>query len=129
MLIASSPVEIEAKADEAGLAGDARASALHLFHDLTSRLELKSPVLAAEGGEDWRHHRFYFGLAGGAIGGLLDALRTGPQTSEVTENGPEADAAARSLFIAGRDGEFAGVLVACADEKQIRDVAERIGRA
>ena len=105
MLIASSPVEIEASADEAGLDPGARVAALHLFHDLTSRLELSSPALAAEGGEDWPRHRFYFGVAAGSIAGLLEALRTGPQTAEVTASGPAADEAARTLFIAAGDGD------------------------
>jgi hypothetical protein len=129
MLIASSPVEIEAKADEAGLAPDARTAALHLFHDLTSRLELTSPALDAEGGDDWPRHRFYFGPSNGGITGLLEALRTGPQSSEVTASGPPADDAARTLFITGKDGAFAGVLVACADAAQMRDVAARIERS
>ncbi|MBV9655470.1 MAG: hypothetical protein JOZ42_13000 [Acetobacteraceae bacterium] len=125
MLIASSPVEIEAKADEAALAPEARAAALRLFHALTSRLELTPPVLAAQGGEDWPRHRFYFGPATGSIAGLLDHLRTGPQTAEVTEEGPVTGHVARTLFVTGTDGVYAGVLVACADAEQMREFAGR----
>ncbi len=129
MLIASSPVEIEARADQAALAADARAAALRLFHDLTSHLELTPPVLDAEGGEDWPRQRFYFGRADGEIRHLLAALRTGPQTSEVAPGGNRADDAARTLFIVGDDDDFAGVLVACADPAQMRDIATGLERA
>ena len=40
VLSAGSPVEIDAKAEAAGLAETDRDAALALFHDLTSRLEL-----------------------------------------------------------------------------------------
>jgi hypothetical protein len=126
LMTAASPVEIEAKADEAGLSPNARGAALGLFHDLTSRLELAALDLDQAGGEEWPRHRFYFGPRLGEIGRLLDALREQPDTREVTTAPPLDGAAPHALFIVGTDGEFEAVLVACADAGLLRSLGQRI---
>lgn len=126
LMTAASPVEIEAKADEAGLPRDARDAALSLFHDLTSRLELAALDLDRAGGEEWPRHRFYFGPRRGAVGRLLDALRAQPDTSEVTSAPSPDSAPPHALFIVGSNGAFEAVLVACADAGLLRSLGQRI---
>jgi len=126
LMTAASPVEIEAKADEAGLPGDARDAALRLFHDLTSRLEVAALDLDRAGGEEWPRHRFYFGPRRGAIGRLLGALREQPDTREVTTAPPPGDAPPHALFVAGSDGAFEAALVACADAGLLRSLGQRV---
>jgi hypothetical protein len=126
LMTAASPVEIEAKADEAGLPPNVRDAALSLFHDLTSRLELAALALDQAGGEEWPRHRFYFGPKQGAIRRLLEALREQPDTAEVTTAPSPDDAAADTLFVIGSDGAFTAVLVACADAGLLRSLAQQI---
>ena len=111
LLVASSPVEIEAEADELGLDPAARGAALHLFHDLTSRLELAAVELRGEGGTEWPHHRFFFGH----VEDIVSALRARPEALSVTGPPPAGTAAPVTLFIEGADAGFTAVLVACAD--------------
>jgi hypothetical protein len=125
LMIAASPVEIEAKADEANLPQDARQAALRLFHDLTSRLELASIELDRADGEEWPRHRFYFGPEQGEVARLLDALRGQPDTAELTSSSSGAGSP-DTLFITGSDGAFAAVLIACADSGLLRSAAQRI---
>ena len=63
MLVASSPVEIEAKAEEAELPREAHDVARRMFHDLTDRLGQAAIALEVPH-EDWPNHRFYFGTPG-----------------------------------------------------------------
>ncbi len=126
LMIAASPVEIEAKADEAGLARDARVAALSLFHDLTSRLELAVLDLDQAGDAEWPRHRFYFGPERGEIRRVLNEIREQPDAAEVTTARPPADVASDALFITGSDGAFTAVLIACSDPGLLRSVAQRI---
>ena len=75
LITAASPIEIQAKADEAGLSQDARDAALRLFHDLTSRIGLAAVGLHRDDGEEWPRHRFYFGPGGGSLADLAETLR------------------------------------------------------
>lgn len=123
LLTASSPVEIEAKTDEAGLSPEGRTAALHLFHDLTSRLELAAIDAEAHGGEEWPRHRFWLTRAGDAAG-LLDALRAQPGVAEASKaQGADAQGI---LFVSGTEGGYAGVLAACADGRALRTVTQAI---
>ena len=125
LLVAASPVEIQAEADEAGLAPDAREAALHLFHELTTRLGV------ADGGsaEEWPSHRFFFGRQDGPIGGLLGALRTRPGTAEVAALPARGADAPGTLFTAASNGSFAAVLLACGDAASLDAVASGLGAA
>ena len=104
VLTAGSPVEIEAKAAEAGLAEADRDAALALFHDLTSRLELRLLATPADGGENWPRHRFWFGPAA-AVGAITARLRASGEAAE-------APATAAIVFVTADDGPFAGLLAA-----------------
>ncbi len=104
VLTAGSPVEIEAKAAEAGMAEADRDVALALFHDLTSRLELQLLGTSADGGEAWPRHRFWFGPAT-AVGALTERLRASGEAREVP-------ATAAVVFVTATDGPFAGLLAA-----------------
>ena len=123
LLVASSPVEIEAEADESGLDPLARGAALALFHDLTSRLELAAVELRGEGGTEWPNHRFLFGH----VEDVLAALRARPDALSVTSAPPAGTAAPATLFIDGADAGFSAVLVACADPALLRAVGEAVG--
>lgn len=115
LLTASSPVEIEAEADEMGLDRSTREAATSLFHDLTSRLELASLDLTADGATGWPAHRFYFGRDGD-VARVLAILQERPDARRVTA-APRAGAAASPLpallFVDGVSDAFAAVLVAC----------------
>lgn len=117
LLTASSPVEIEAKAEEAGLSPDGRTAALRLFHHLTSRLELAAIDAEAHGGEEWPRHRFWFARAGD-VAVLLDALRAQPGVAEAAQaQGADAQDV---LFVSGTDSGYAGALVAGKDGHAVR---------
>jgi hypothetical protein len=115
LLTASSPVEIEAEADELGLDRPTREAATGLFHDLTSRLELASLDMTADGATRWPAHRFYFGRDGD-LAKILATLQERSDALRVTAS-PRAGAAASPLpallFVDGASGAFAAVLVAC----------------
>ncbi len=104
VLTAGSPVEIEAKAAEAGLAEADRDAALALFHDLTSRLELQLLDTPADGGEPWPRHRFWFGPAA-AVAALTERLRSAGEAAE-------APATAAIVFVTAQHGKLAGLLAA-----------------
>lgn len=123
LLTASSPVEIEAKAEQAGLSPDGRAAALRLFHDLTSRLELSAIAADAHGGEEWPRHRFWLARAGD-VPVLLDALRAQPGVAEAAQ-AKDADAQG-ILFVSGTDGSYAGALVAGTDGRTVRAATDAI---
>ena len=109
LLIASSPVEIEAKAEEAGLPQPAREAALFLFHALTRRIGEATRALHS-GDESMPAHRFYFGESGDAeLLSILDGLQKRPDYSEVVE--AEAAKTPNGLFaVMSRDGST-GLLV------------------
>ena len=119
LLIASSPVEIEAKVEEAGLGKEAEAQALSVFHELASDLELLSLDLRKECQAEWPKHRFYFGPASGGIAQALAVLQGRPDAWRVE---PSCRPAGRPavLFLHREAGGFAGLLVACPDADVLR---------
>lgn len=123
LLTASSPVEIQAKAEEAGLSLEGREAAGRLFHDLTSRLELSAIDADAHGGEDWPRHLFWLARAGD-VSALLDALRAQPGVAEASQ--AEGADAQGILFVSGTDGEYAGALVAGRDGRVLRAATDAI---
>jgi hypothetical protein len=128
LIIASSPVEIEAKVDEAGLGKEVEAHALTLFHEMTSDLELLSLGLRKECQAEWPKHRFYFGRAPGDIAQALVVLLKRPDVWRVE---PAAHPKGRPavLFLHREAGEFAGILVACADADVLQTVSAAIERS
>ena len=112
LLIASSPVEIEAKALEAGLPRPAHDVALALFHELTDRLGQAARLLP---GADtrWPSHRFYCGDDGDrALAALLEGLLARPDLAEVADGIPAVAAEPAGMFARqSRDG-FTAILVA-----------------
>jgi hypothetical protein len=125
LLIASSPVEIEAKADEAGLGEEFEERAIALFHDLTGDLDLLSLDLRKEQAAEWPNHRFYFGRMSGGIGKVLAALQTVPDAMRL-EKGSRRPRAPAILCIHREAGEFAAILLACASEDLLRTAAAEI---
>ena len=110
MLVASSPVEIEAKAEEAELPREAHDVARRMFHDLTDRLG-KAAIALDVPHEDWPNHRFYFGTAGAEMAALLDGLRARPDILDVTDGLPGRPAAVSGIYIHQEQAPFIGVLV------------------
>lgn len=109
LLIASSPVEIEAKADEAALPPAAHGPASRLFHILTDRL-MQAAIALGLPHHDWPNHRFYFGTPHN-MGRLLNGLRNRADLLDVTDGVPSPPSAPTGLFVRQSDGEWLGVLV------------------
>ena len=110
LLIASSPVEIEAKAEEAGLSRAAHDAALALFHDLTGRLGKAARALPGQAAH-WPSHRFYFAEAGEPdMVALLQGLAERPDFAEVDGASYDGRQPAGLFVREARDG-YAGVLV------------------
>lgn len=128
-LIASSPVEIAAKADEAGLPQDARDAAARLFHELTSQLGLAAAAPDRQDGEEWPRHRFLFGPANGDVGRLADHLRGQDGVAEVTSASSAGEAPPDTLFVHGSEGGFEAVLVASDNRDLLRSVLQAGGVA
>lgn len=122
LMTAASPIEIQAKADEVGLASEARDAALRLFHDLTSRIGLAAVKLERDDGEEWPRHRFYFGPGGGGLAALAAALRAQPGTSEVAADPAPGDAVPDTIYVTGSDSGFEAVLIACDNPALLRAV-------
>ena len=110
MLVASSPVEIEAKAEEAGLNQDAHDTAQRMFHELTDRLGRATVALSVLH-EKWPNHRFYFGTQGAEMSALIDGLRSRPEILDLTQGIPDKPAAVSGLYIHQVQHPFIGVLV------------------
>ena len=111
LLIASSPVEIEARAEQAGLDPAAHDMALALFHDLTDRLGHAARAARAQGGDHatWPAHRFYFGPSTEPdLALLLSGLQDRPDFAEI--DGPPPGQPS-GLFARETRGGFTGVLV------------------
>ena len=124
LMTAASPIEIQAKADEAGLAAEAREAALRLFHDLTSRIGLAAVKLERDDGEEWPRHRFYFGPGDGSLAALAETLRAQPGVAEVAADPRPGDAAPDTIYVAGSDGGFEAVLIACDNRDLLRSILE-----
>ena len=122
LMTASSPVELQAKADEAGLPPDARDAALRLFHDLTSRIGLAATKLERDDGEEWPLHRFYFGRGNGSLEALARTLRAQPEAAEVAPAPSPGDAAPDTLYVTGSDAGFEAILIACDNLALLRSV-------
>ena len=110
MVVASSPVEIEAKAEEAGFSQDAHDIAERMFHDLTNRLGQATVALSALH-ESWPNHRFYFGTQGAEMSALIDGLRSRPDLLDVTHGVPDKPQAVAGLYVQETEDPFVGVLV------------------
>ncbi len=115
ILVAASPVEIEAKAEEAGLGEPAHTVARRMFHDLTDRIA-KATIARERQHEDWPNHRFYFGTAGDEMASLVEGLRGREDLVDVgdgpAEASPAGEVEAAGLFARDEEGTFVGVLVA-----------------
>ncbi len=110
LLIASSPVEIEAKSEAAGLPAPAHDIALALFHELTDRLGQAARRLP-EADTSWPTLRFYFGGSDSeAMAALLDGLRQRADFVEVAD-GAAAPPAPAGLFVRRSREHFTGVLI------------------
>ena len=111
LLIASSPVEIEAKSEAAGLPPAVHDLALALFHELTDRLGQAARQLP-EADTSWPTLRFYFADSGSdAMKALLDGLQQRADFVEVAAGAGSSPAEPAGLFVRrSRDG-FTGVLV------------------
>lgn len=109
MLVAASPVEIDALAEEAGLPEEARAAARRMFHDLTDRIA-KATIARERQHEDWPNHRFYFGTPGAEMGALEDGLRGRQDIVDVADG--ERGGTPDGLYARAAEGAFLGVLVA-----------------
>ncbi len=126
ILSAASPVEIEASADSLALSAPARAAALALFHDLTSREELAALSLPAAAGQshdgtEWPAHRFLFGTAA-ELAPMLDSLRQRPDVAEIGSGDAPEGPVPRTLLLAGGQDGFSGVLLACSDPGRLAEV-------
>jgi len=141
-LSAASPIEIEALADAQDLPAPARAAALALFHDLTSREELAALNLPAAGteragagqagighhdGAEWPAHRFLFGQAAD-LAPVLDTLRQRPDAAERGGADAPEGGMPRTLFLVGSQDGFTGVLLACADAARLEELASELGQ-
>ncbi len=111
LLIASSPVEIEAKSEAAGLPPPVHDLALALFHELTDRLG-QAARQRPEADGSWPTLRFYFGSSGGkAMAALLDGLRQRADFVEVAEGAAAPPAEPAGLFVRRSRERFTGVLI------------------
>ncbi len=125
ILSAASPVEIEAQADSFALPDPARAAALALFHDLTSREELEAMKLPSATGKrhdgtEWPTHRFLF-AATADLAPVIEALRQRPDVAEIGSKAA-GDVGPRTLLVTGSQGEFSGVLLAGADPGRLAEL-------
>jgi hypothetical protein len=119
ILVASSPVEIEAKAEAAGLPRAVHDLALALFHGLTDRLGRAARSLPGRAAH-WPSHRFYFAdAAEPEMTVLLQGLEHRPDFAEVggaTYDGRQP----AGLFVRdARDG-YVGVLVGHENHEGLR---------
>ena len=111
LLIASSPVEIEAKAAEAGLSREVHDAALALFHELTDRLGQAARLMPGQE-TGFPTNRFYVANStNGELAALLEGLRRRPGFTELADTLPTAAGETTGLFASrSRDG-LTGLLV------------------
>ncbi len=110
LLIASSPVEIEARSEEAGLTPQAHDVALALFHELTDRLGQAARLMHPREA-DFPTSRFYFaGQANAEMASLIEGLRRRPDFNEIEHGLPSSPAGAGLFASLSRDG-LTGLLV------------------
>lgn len=130
ILSAASPVEIEAAADTLAWPAPARAAALALFHDLTSREELAAMSLPAVSGQrhdgtEWPAHRFLFGTVA-ELAPVLDALRRRPDLAEIGAGDAPEGFVPRTLLLTGGQDGFSGALLACSDPGRLAEVVAEL---
>lgn len=118
MLVAASPVEIEAKAEEAGFAPEAHEAAMAMFHVLTDRMA-KAAIAREMAHETWPNRRFYFGTTGAEMGALLDGLEARADIVDVARGRDRRDDP-DGLFVREAGGGFVGVLVAHRNHEGLR---------
>src|ERR1700712_2311470 len=110
LMVASSPVEIEAESEEAGLSRPQRDVALALFHNLTDRVGQAGRLLHDDAGFPLR--RFYFGPSDHAeMASLLAGLRDREDFAEVVAEVPQDAPGPNGLFAQQSQDGFTGVLV------------------
>ena len=131
ILSAASPVEIEVSADSLALSAPARAAALALFHDLTSREELVTLSLPAASGQrrdgtEWPAHRLLFGTPGD-LAPVLNALRQRPDVAEIGSGDAPEGLVPRTLMLTGGQDGFSGLLLACSDLGRLGEVMAELG--
>jgi hypothetical protein len=119
MLVASSPVEIEAKAEEAKLPRDVHDIACRMFHELTNRLGQAAIALGLPH-QDWPNHRFYFGISGSEMAALLDGLQARFDLIDVTDGIPARRDDLSGLYIQDTQEVFIGVLVGHQNHEGLR---------
>jgi hypothetical protein len=118
MLVAASPVEIEAKAEEAGMEPQAHEVAVRLFHTLTDRIA-KAAIAQGEprwsrAHETWPNRRFYFGTEGHEMAALMEGLAVRPGIMDVA-GGRDRAGLPDGLFGCEEEDGFVAVLVAHRD--------------
>ena len=116
LVVASSPVEIEAKADEAGLPREAHVVARQMFHDLTDRLG-QAAIMLEVSHQDWPNHRFYFGTLDAEMSALLEGLRGRSDLFDVTQGIANRPAEVSGIYLQEQQGSFIGVLVGHQDRE------------
>lgn len=111
LLTASSPVEIEAKAEQARLSPVEHDLARTLFHELTDRLGQAARLLE-DARTTWPEHRFHFGASADAeLAALLEALRDRPDFTEVASGIPAVPARTAGLFACDQREGYTAILV------------------
>ena len=110
MLIASSPVELDAEAAEAGLPPAVHTAAQVLFHRLTDRLGQAIATLSAAH-QDWPTHRFYFSIGPDSLVPLLAGLEGRPDIADVSDALPADAGGLAGLYCRGAEGGCHAVLV------------------
>lgn len=117
MLVAASPVEIDARAEEDGLPDEAHRVARRMFHALTDRIA-QATIARARRHEDWPNHRFYFGTHGSEMAALLEGLRSRADIVDIGEG--DHGATPDGLYARDSEGAFLGVLVAHRNHEGLR---------
>ncbi len=127
LLVAASPIELEAEADAAGLPGPALAAGLSLYHTLTSELGLRALEADKEEPTEWPVHRFI--LSENHVGGedpvaRLQGLAHARHVSRKLDAG---EVAPTTLYADARDGGYRGLLIACPDETRMAQALKAAG--
>jgi hypothetical protein len=119
MLVAASPVEIEAKAEEAGLPEPAHRMARRMFHELTDCIA-QATIARERQHEDWPNHRFYFGTVGQEMAALVEGLEGRADIVDITAGGVRASETPDGLYARDEEDNFIGVLVAHRNHEGMR---------
>ena len=126
LMAASSPVEIEAKADEAQLPDEARQAGLRLFHDLDEQARTGRHRTGDEGWRGVAAPSFLFRTERWRDREAYRRAQERPDAVEMTASPPRDETTAGTLFIAGSDGKFAAVLVACANASRLHAIRQEL---